>query len=126
MKSKKKYCVFLGLLVSVTSLVQAAPIEFNDYLKISRGGMGEGELIELAGMPDYVSSDRVTVRRELESKVYRPSKTHHANNNNRDEYVKEYIITKDMVWYADNSVPHTTTVTVRDGRVVGIERKKKM
>ena len=125
MKSKKKFSIFLGCLVSITSLVQAAPIEFNDYLKISRGGMGEGELIEMAGMPDYVSSDRVIVRRELASKVYRPSKTHHANNN-RDEYVKEYIITKDMVWYADNSVPHTTTVTVRDGRVVGVERKKKM
>lgn len=98
-------------------------MEFTDFIKISRG-MKETEVIEIAGMPDYVTDDRTTVIRRNNSN---DSSTKPINRpNNRGNYTDRYINTKEMVWASDGYGTYTTTITIRGGRVTDIERKKKM
>lgn len=104
--SKSKYVFLFSFLV--TGYLYAAPIEFRDYINIRRG-LSEGALIEKVGSPDYTTSE--TVRKV--TKKNRPSNT---------EY--DIINTKDMLWYANSDIPHTTIITIENGRVSSIQRKK--
>ncbi len=116
--------IVLGFCLVSAISAQAAPMAFSDFIKISRG-MKETEVIDIAGMPDYVTDDRVT--RYSNSNSNRPSTPPNTkpSNNNRTQ-IDRYIATKEMVWYSDGYDTYTTTITIRDGRVTDIDRKKKM
>lgn len=70
-------------------------MEFDTYVRLQRG-MSEGELLQRAGRPDYLSLDPL-----------------------RDEVVKSFY------YYPTRSDPFTTLVIVRGGRIDSIERTKK-
>lgn len=114
--------IVLGSCIALSGVLQAATMEFSDFIKISRG-MKETEVIEIAGMPDYVTDDRTTMIRRNDNN---PSTKPTNRPNNKGNYTDRYINTKEMVWAADGYGTYTTTITIRDGRVTEIERKKKM
>ncbi|WP_434778599.1 hypothetical protein [Neisseria sp. Ec49-e6-T10] len=101
-----KYVFLFSFLI--TGYLYAAPIEFRDYINI-RSGLSEGALIEKVGPPDYTTSE--TVRKV--TRKDRIADTEYNINN-----------TKDMLWYADANTPYTTIVTIENGRVSAIQRKK--
>lgn len=115
--------IVLGSCIALSGLAQAATMQFSDFIKISRG-MKETEVIEIAGMPDYVTDDRTTKIRRNDSNIPATKPTNRPNNSGN--YTDRYINTKEMVWSADGYGTYTTTITIRDGRVTEIERKKKM
>ena len=77
----------------------AAPVrgmDFDTFIRLQKG-MTEGELMLRAGRPDYESVE-----------------------NFRNDIVKSYY------YYPTSSNPHITVVTLRRGRIVNIERERKM
>ncbi|AUH49909.1 hypothetical protein CXB49_03200 [Chromobacterium sp. ATCC 53434] len=93
---------FVALLLA--GAAQAAPIPFETYIKL-HNGMLEAELVSVAGAPDYGSDSN---RGALASGVTTVSTT------------------RQLSWLANEQVPYTTIVTLRDGVVVGIKRNKKL
>ena len=94
-----------GLLLAASALATAAPIPFEVYIKL-HNGMPEAELVSQAGAPDY-SSDGPTTKTKSETGVTESN-------------------TRALSWIANDTIPYTTTVTLRNGVVVDITRDKKL
>lgn len=88
----------------VASVASAAPMKFEDFIRIHRG-MHESEVLEIAGEPDYKGAERgAEVRR------------------GRTTY---YNTTYDLVWFSKGFNQFTTTITINNGLVTGIKRERR-
>ncbi|POZ64015.1 hypothetical protein [Chromobacterium alticapitis] len=94
----------LWLACLLAGAAQAAPIPFETYIRLHKG-MLEAEVISKAGAPDYNSDSR---------------QGRFASG------VAAISTLRQLSWLANDSVPYTTIVTLRDGVVVDITRSKKL
>ncbi|WP_440027476.1 hypothetical protein [Chromobacterium amazonense] len=96
----------LWLAVLLAGAAQAAPIPFATYIRL-HNGMQEAELISKAGAPDYANDGPQTKSVGGNGTVTVDS-------------------TRVLTWLANDQLPYTTTVTVKNGVVTDISRSKKL
>jgi len=88
----KKLLAAIAMLVSCAA--GAGPLEFDKFIKVETG-MNEGQVLQIAGAPDYVTVDSPW----------------------------PFVVTS-YYYFGDRTVPFTTRITFSGGTVFSIQRDK--